>query len=426
MKTKNDVVITIVSAYTWFNKGDAGILMGTLTELNEYFRMKEVRFNILSFTPDIDKINYEKFFPNISKVNSNIFNPYPVKKNKFHKGIAIMKLGIQYVLKKSISKISPKFLESNDSVKLCKNSDLLIICGGGFLGGNKYNSLIHLAQMDILKNLNRPMILWGTSIEPPSKRLLKKITEKVLSNVDVILPREKITEDYLKSFYSLQNIIPTPDMAFKTPEIFMSKKIDKVCLDIRKQAMGKRVIGITMREWFFPKSKEPEKQKKQYEESLIELIDDLDDECTFVFVPQVIMNGDDDRIFANEIKNGLVNSNNLIVLEEDYSPYELKYLISKFDQFLGTRMHSNIFASTVSKAPVAIAYEKKTNGIMEKLNLAEYVVDIEKVNSNILKEMLNNNNANAEKLSKEVSMKVQELKMDIRDATKKVFDRMEL
>lgn len=426
MKMVSKMVITIVSAYTWFNKGDAGILMGTLTELNDYYGEEKIEFNILSFTPEIDSTNYKKYFSNIANVDSNIFNPYPVKKNKLNKGIAIMKMGVQYIFTKIISKASKNILCKNSSIKLCESSDILIICGGGFLGGNKYNSLIHLAQIDILKQLNIPMVLWGTSIEPPRKELLKRITERVLTNIDIILPREKITEEYLESFYDLQKIIPTPDMAFKTSEIFISSRIDKRFHDIKQISKDKRIIGITMREWFFPRSKEPEKQKKQYENSLIELINDLESESQFVFVPQVIMNGDDDRVFANKIKNSLLDSDNLIVLEEDYSPYELKYLISKFDQFLGTRMHSNIFASTVCKAPVAIAYEKKTNGIMEKLGLSEYVVDIENVNTDILKKMLNDNNINSTKLAEKVSKKVQSLKMEIRDATKKVFNKAEI
>lgn len=417
--------ITIISAYTWFNKGDAGILMGTITELTEYFGEKNVEFNVLSFTPEVDRAKYKKFFSNVIEVQSNIFNPYPVKKDKINKAKAIIRMGLEYFYFKFFTIFSSK-LKKNISIKLCEESDLIIVCGGGFLGGNKYNSLIHLAQIDILKELHIPMILWGASIEPPRKTLLKYITEKVLSNLNMILPRESITEKYLRSFYSENKIISTPDMAFKTSNIENSEKIDNLLKDIKNESKNKKIIGITMREWFFPKSKNPEKQKKQYEKAIITLINQREDNFIFVFVPQVIMDGDDDRLFANKIKSQLNNPKSLIVLENDYSPYELKFLIKKFDQFLGTRMHSNIFSSTVCKAPVAIAYEKKTNGIMEKLELEEYVVDIEEVNSSILDELLNKNYQESNLLTSNVGERVEILREEIRNATKEVFNKVKI
>lgn len=90
--------ITIISAYTWFNKGDSAILMGTLTELNEVYKNKyNLEYNILTFTPDIYRENYKVLFENISLVESNMFNPYPVKKTTIRKGIAAAKMGMQYL-----------------------------------------------------------------------------------------------------------------------------------------------------------------------------------------------------------------------------------------------------------------------------------------------------------------------------------------
>lgn len=409
--------ITIISAYTWYNKGDAAILMGTLTEINEFFgQQDELKINILTFTPDIDSTKYKKLFENIEHVESNIFNPYPLKKTKVSKGLAILKMGLQYFNMKTQTTIFGEKLLKNKSYQICSESDLIIICGGGFLGGNKYNSLIHLAQMDIIQKLNKPTVLWGTSIEPPRKKILKSITEAVLKKVDIILPREEITHNYLKSWYPQDRIVPTPDMAFKLG-VITSESIENLVNSIRKSTPNKKIIGITMREWFFPKSENPKEAKKKYENALVELINKTSKKYLFVFVPQVIMYGDDDRIFANIIKSKLDDENNLLVLEEDYSSYELKNMIELFDQFLGTRMHSNIFCSTVGKAPVAIAYEKKTNGIMDKLNLTDYVVDIEDVNYDILLNMLNSNKLNQIKLDSQTREKVNQFQNEIREAT---------
>lgn len=403
--------ISIISAYTWYNKGDAAILMGTITELNEFYGSENIEINILTFTPELDEKKYKSHFKNVNKVKSNIFNPYPVKKTKFHKGIAIFKMAMEY----GFFKIKKSRLNKLESYKTCLDSDLIVICGGGFLGGNKYNSLIHLAQIDLINHLKQPKVLWGTSIEPPTKSLLRKITEKTLSSVDVILPRETVTKSYLNTWYPKENIISTPDLAFKLE----NKSYIHIHEDIKeiKKSTNKVLVGITMREWNFPKSDEPEKMKTQYINSLVETINSLSSTHTFIFVPQVIMFGDDDRIFANLVKSMIEDSNNLIVLDRDYSPYELKNLISNFDQFVGTRMHSNIFCASIGKAPVAIAYEKKTNGIMDKLNLSSYVIDIEDITSKKLLGLIQANHENQTKLNSETKQRVMSFQTEIRTAT---------
>ena len=71
---ENKKTITITNAYTWYNKGDAGILLATIDTLKKIYNKAE--FNILSFTPDVDRKNYCKD-SSIKEVYSNILNPHP-------------------------------------------------------------------------------------------------------------------------------------------------------------------------------------------------------------------------------------------------------------------------------------------------------------------------------------------------------------
>ena len=52
--------------------------------------------------------------------------------------------------------------------------------------------------------------------------------------------------------------------------------------------------------------------------------------------------------------------------------------------FIGTRMHSNIFALSSLIKTIAIAYEPKTTGIMKMLKLSSYVINMEDVDSDKL------------------------------------------
>ena len=54
-------------------------------------------------------------------------------------------------------------------------------------------------------------------------------------------------------------------------------------------------------------------------------------------------------------------------------------MIGLVDLFVGTRMHSNIFALSQHVPCVAIAYEVKTNGIMRMFDLSDHVINIEDI-----------------------------------------------
>ena len=85
--------ITITNAYTWNNKGDAGILLATIDCLKKVYN--EVEVNILSFTPNLDREKYSSDV-SIKNVESNILNPHPYKHTKIGKIIAIIKLIIKF------------------------------------------------------------------------------------------------------------------------------------------------------------------------------------------------------------------------------------------------------------------------------------------------------------------------------------------
>ena len=54
---------------------------------------------------------------------------------------------------------------------------------------------------------------------------------------------------------------------------------------------------------------------------------------------------------------------------------------SRCDMFIGTRMHSNIFALAGGVPTIAISYLHKTTGIMEDLGLSDWVIAIEEFTS---------------------------------------------
>lgn len=416
--------ITVMNAYTWFNKGDAGILMGTLQEINDV--VKEAHeINILSFTPDTDATHYKKI-KNVKGVYSNLLNPYPFKKNMIGKSMAIIKLGLQCVFQLVFFFLfRPIALRMMKSLKVLNQSDIIIVCGGGFLGGKKFNSLIHLHQIFIATFLNKKVFLWGTSIEPPTNNTIKKLTEMVIGRLDHVYSREAITTRYLKTFLPSEKYSFTPDLAFMVPKV-TSNDVKSILKSLPKD---RTLIGITVRHWHFPKSVDKIAALKQYTLSIASMITEFtkNRNSTFVFIPQVIFDGDDDRMICREIREMLPQEirHHFIILEQDLSPSEIKDLISNLYIFVGTRMHSNIFATGALIPTVAIAYESKTNGIMNMLELDNYVIDIEDVTPSNLIERVTQCYSLREELSQHLSVKIPQIQTQIRQKSVFLIDRGE-
>lgn len=413
--------ITITNAYTWYNKGDAGILLGIVETLKKVYE-NDVEFTILSFTPEEDKKRYCKD-KTIKNVYSNILNPHPYKHTKVGKLVAIMKLffkmlKVQFMLRFSFDKIT----EKDDTLNALKNSDIIIVCGGGFLGGKKFDSLEHLYQIYINTKFNKPVYLMGTSIEPIKNKVIKYYTEKVLKKLDYIYARETITEKYLSEFMPKEKYTLIPDMAFMLEQ----KEIEFPFLDKIKENSN-MLIGITVRNWSFPNVVDEEKARENYIKQMKQFIEYYikNENATFLFIPQVIVSYASDTDIAIEIKNRIKEElqSKFIIRNDDWSPLEIKTLIGKLDYFVGTRMHSNIFATSMYVPTLAIAYEKKTNGIMETVGQKKYVEEIDTIDSESMKNKFNEIIKNKIQIKEELITARKRIKKDIFEKTEEIFKK---
>lgn len=413
--------ITITNAYTWYNKGDAGILLGIVNALKKQFGEQQIEINVLSFTPEEDAKRY-CMDKNIKNVYSNILNPHPYKHTKIGKILAILKLFFRAIYIYLIMKINKNILiKKEKSFKVLSESDIIVVCGGGFLGGKKYDSLQHLFQIYINTFFGVPVIVMGTSIEPIKKKSIKYFTEKILKKVNFVYAREVITYEYLNTFLSKDKFTLIPDMAFMLEE---KKQTYQFIEDLRYKKA--KIFGITVRKWNFPNLKITASEAMcKYIDSVVEMMEKYIEEenAYFVFVPQVTVYNGDDTIVAKKIKIKLSEKNKekFIILEEDLSPVEIKALIGNFDYFIGTRMHSNIFATSTKIPTVAIAYEKKTNGIMNTVGLSNYVVEIDTITPTTLIEKVDKCIKNEKKIISILNANIPKLKAKIMEEINNVM-----
>lgn len=404
--------ITITNAYTWYNKGDAGILLGIVNSLKKIYN-EDIEINILSFTPEEDRKRYceDKCIKN---VESNVLNPFPFKHSKIGKIVAIIKLIIRMIYLLIMMNVSMKTLAGKDkSFDLMLKSDIIVVCGGGFLGGKKFDSLMHLFQIYANTKCKKPVIMMGNSIEPIKRKLIKFFTEKTLLKVDYIYAREKITYQYLSQFMPKEKYELIPDMAFMLEDVIEKKE------NINQFRKSHDILfGITVRKWNFPNAVEnKEIAMDRYVNSIVKMMESLmqKNKAGFIFIPQVIVEYADDTDVAKKIREKLPEKykESFLILHDDLSPVEIKTLIGNMDYFIGTRMHSNIFATSMKVPTVAIAYEKKTNGIMETVGLQDYVVEINQITAEKLIEKISKSLKNKKVIQQELEIRIPKLRKEI-------------
>lgn len=400
--------ITITNAYTYENKGDAAILLGTIDVLKKIYG-NNIEINILSFTKNLDKEKYS-FCKNIKNVESNILNPRPYKHTKLGKLLAITKLFNRLIYLLIMFKFNKtKIINKEPSFKLLNESDTILICGGGFLGGKKKHSILHLVQIYFNTKFNKKVYMMSTSIEPFKDKILEKATINILKKVDYIYAREEITYNLLKKY--ITNVKLVPDMAF-----MMKKKSYNSPILNKYKTKYNNMIGITLRDWNFPDSKDIKQSMNNYLLCMKEVIEKLSNKNTcFVFIPQVIVSHANDLSVAHKLKNMLSEKkkNNFLIIEEDLTPNLIKGLINEMDYFIGTRMHSNIFSLSNYIPTIAIAYEEKTNGIMNLLNQEKYIIDINNIKSIDVIKKYKQLIKNQTQIKKELKINIKKIENDI-------------
>lgn len=98
---------------------------------------------------------------------------------------------------------------------------------------------------------------------------------------------------------------------------------------------------------------------------------------------------EDDRVPARRVLARLGDlANRVVLIERRVPPHVLKGAYGQMDLFLGTRLHSNIFALTEGVPVIAIGYQYKTRGVMRMLGLERWTLDIEQVNEETLIRLL--------------------------------------
>lgn len=376
--------ILITNVYSYKNKGDAAIVFSMLQEIHRAFDHPEVTIQTTDPINDSGKYGVPVQSTLLWLLLSSVRDrPTLARILVLSKGLARL-LSFFAILK--TLRYRPYFLLSTDLrqfISCIENSDLVLGCGGVYL--NSPDSSMTQTMLLLVTCLNllaakwsgKNVYLYSQSIGPVHGRLQQQMLRYTLNRIDLVEPREGISFELLKQLDPKTKVVATADAALLLGAF--GRFPDSLVL-----TPNRLHVGITVRNWFTNPN-----DFKNYVLSVAGVIDYLieDHHAEVFYVPQVIAANfdDDDRTAAQAVWQHVKNRHYFHIINDDLHPSEVIGICGTMDFFIGTRMHSNIFALISHVPVVAIEYEHKTRGIMRSLGIEDLTIGISDVTYESLK-----------------------------------------
>jgi len=237
------------------------------------------------------------------------------------------------------------------------------------IGGDNYcyeNTIYDLKMANSMFNeCGVKTALVGCSIEP---ELLER--EGIISDMkkySIIIARESITYtalrralgyktiDELEQGNTLLKLIPDPAFAMQVKNCNLPDGFacgHTIGINVSPLILGYEDTnskGITL---------------SNYEELIRTIIEETDEQIALI--PHVIWEGNDDRVPLNNLYEKYKSTGRVLLVEDKSAP-ELKYIISNCSLFIGARTHATIAAYSSCVPTLVVGYSVKSRGIATDL-----------------------------------------------------------
>lgn len=259
--------------------------------------------------------------------------------------------------------------------RLIREADVVISAPGGYIHDTNFAYYIALYHIALARKSARN-ILAPQSIGPIDAPIARRVARAVLKRTDMVCARESYSLDFLRNALDLPDQIlrRSGDSAFWNHDVSIdTDALDAVWGEIGlNPGEGGPILGLTVVDWSFPKSSNPQAAQLDYITGLAEIIDHMSRKhgMRAVIFNQVSEDlGMAERVVA-------ACDHPVVVDRASREPDVLRALIGRSTLFLGTRFHSCIFAMMADLPTFAIAYLPKTSYILRDLKLEDRQIPI--------------------------------------------------
>ena len=376
--------VLINHVYSYLNRGDSAIVESMAHFLEEKYG--PLRIVMLSRFYETNRDYYEQF----GWKSAPPLWTTPVRKNKvLLLREALTRLGrivVAYATGSTVSLTD----EQREAVELYKEADLILDAGGGSLySSNKYPIYLdlyqHLFNLYAAKKLGKPVVIAPQSIGPLPRWHDRQVTMSLLRDVDHVLVREQVSERLLQA-HDVKCTL-TPDIAFLGNYVGTPSVRARAMAESFGQA--RQNVGVTVLNWSWSADSRADSEAaiQHYLMKIASAVETLPDDTNVWVFPQVTAgHGDSDLPVSKRLED--LGSKRVRVLDARLPASDLTWLYGQMDAFVGSRMHSCIFAITQGVPTIGLAYQPKTLGTYSLLGLSKLAVDIETFSEHWLADQL--------------------------------------
>lgn len=208
-------------------------------------------------------------------------------------------------------------------------------------------------------------VLWGCSIEP--EVVEQPEVAEDLASYDLVVARESITYEAMKPIQ--KNLIMVPDSAFWMEPVpcYVDERLERNV-----------VIGINISPMIISNEKTSGMAYENYKHLITYILATTD--AVVALIPHVVWASNDDRAVLRRLYEDF-DQNPRLVLVEDHTAPELKYIISHCKMFVGARTHATIAAYSCCVPTLVVGYSVKARGIARDLFGTEegYVLPVQEL-----------------------------------------------
>lgn len=382
------------------NGGDAAILLSIINLLKSEFG-QDTEFIIYDSQPEIAK----RYYPHLT-FRKLIYLKYTETPAMKYLGSSLPGHALRLLFKKILLFFSTinssrfyfaawcwqhkldlitKLLLNNQELQDIYNysyADLIVSTGGTYLVENyPLNNRIFDYKISLL--LQKPLVFYTQSLGPFLNNKYKSNFRDIFNRSLLILLRDQASFKHLQDIQvDIKKAYVSSDVVFAFTEgleqenHFNSNSSDKFPLK----------IAVSVRDWQYFKTTDAETGMNIFRKSLGAvtkyLVEKYNAEITYISTCQGIPDywKDDSKVAQEIIESLPIEIQKQVKVNRNFhSPEELVEILNSYDMVIATRMHMAIL-SLVARTPVfPISYEFKTKELFQRLEMGEWVQDIENV-----------------------------------------------